>query len=362
VTGVGLIGCGVIGKVHALGIAQLAREGEVGVRPVVAADPSEERRREMGGVCEFPRLAADPLAVVGDPEVDAVVIASPTHTHRELVGAAMEAGKSFFCEKPLAPRFEAVRDMCRLVSTAGVAAQVGFHSRFHPLLAHLKGIVESGELGAPMGYTLRDDQYFPTTAVQPAVSDWRSKQELAGGGALLEHSIHSLDLLAWLFGTPARVYASLRNVFGYQVEDTAALTLEHQGGVVGNLVTIFNGVTGREERRLEVFFERGAVEVTTDFLVGAKEESFLVQRPDAAPERLDPGRLLAEHLEGLGIPSRSFAFFQYLADRAFFLALREGTPPAPGFADALVAHAAVEAAYRSARKGAPVRLAPELLA
>lgn len=360
-TGLGLIGCGVIGKIHALGIAQLEREGEVGVRPVAAADPSPEMLRQVGGVCEFRRLTTDPFAVIADPEVDAVIIGSPTHTHRELVRAAVDAGKALFCEKPLAPRFDDVVELCRLVAASGVAAQVGFHCRFHPLVARLKEIADSGELGAPMGYVLRDDQYFPSSAFHPAISDWRSRRENAGGGALLEHSIHGVDLLAWIFGTPRRVYASTRNVFGYDVEDTAALTLEHERGVVGSLLTIFNAVTGREERRLEVFFERGAVELTTDFFVGAREESLLVQRPDSAPERLDPGALLASRLEALGIGGRTFTFYQYLADRSFLLALRDGHRPAPDFADALVAHAVVEAAYRSARAGAPVRLAPELL-
>ena len=69
-------------------------------------------------------------------------------------------------------------------------------------------------------------------------------------------------------------------MFGYSVEDVAALTIEHRNGVVGNLVTVFNGVQHREERRLEVFFERASLELTTDFLVGAPEDSFLVHRAD----------------------------------------------------------------------------------
>ena len=95
-------------------------------------------------------------------------------------------------------------------------------------------------------------------------------------------------MLAWLFGPAwSAVYAAERNVFGYSVEDVAALTIEHDDGVVGNLVTVFNGVVGREERRLEVFFERGSVELTTDFIVGAPEDSLLVQRPGTPAQRFD---------------------------------------------------------------------------
>src|SRR5205807_9422068 len=105
----------------------------------------------------------------------------------------------------------------------------------------------------------------------------------------------------WLLGPATEVYARTRNVFGYDVEDTTVYTIEHGSGVVGTLISIFNGVRGREERRLEVFFERGAVEVTTDFLVGAREDSYLVQRPDTEPERLDVEALRNTHFAADGI-------------------------------------------------------------
>jgi predicted dehydrogenase len=222
--------------------------------------------------------------------------------------------------------------------------------------------IDRGELGRPMGYTLRDDQYWPTGDVVPGHSSWRSQRSEAGGGALLEHSIHSADIVSWLFGPAVRVYARSRNLFGYDVEDVAALTVEHQSGVVGTILTVFNGVRGREERRFEVFFERGAVEATTDFLVGAPEDSYLVQQPDTEARRPDLAALRHEHFTALGLPRRDFVFYTYPADRHFVQAVQAapgagvgpgggvspGPPVVPGFHDALVAHRLVEAAYRSA--------------
>ncbi len=357
--GMGIVGCGMIGQIHADGLAKLAADGEI--RAVAAADPSEAARaavdRNAGG---FARLVDDGAAVVADPEVEAVMITTPTVAHRELVHAVVDAGKPLFCEKPLAPSFDVVRELCDLVAASGIVAQVGFHSRFHPIWARFVDIVRSGELGAPMGYTLRDDQYWPTGDVVPGHSSWRSDRAQAGGGALLEHSIHSADLLSWIFGPAARVYAHTRSVFGYDVEDTAALTIEHAGGVVGNLVTIFNGVRGREERRFEAFFERGAVEITTNFVVGAPEDSLSIQRPDEPAERIDLAALRDAHFDALGLARRDFLFYTYPADRAWVHAVRSGHPAAPGFADALAAHALVEAAYRSAAARAPVDLAGDL--
>jgi predicted dehydrogenase len=343
--GVGMIGAGMIGTGHAYALRLLTEDGEV--RPVAVTDFSAEAVESARGICAFERVAADAQAVIDDPDVEAVVIVTPTTTHRDLVRSVVAAGKPLLCEKPLATSFDVVREMCSLVASSGLTAQVGFHSRFHPLINELVRLVSINELGAPMGYTLRDDQYWPTGDVVPGHSSWRSQRAHAGGGALLEHSIHSADILTWLFGPASRVYARTRNVFGYDVEDTAVCTIEHASGVVGTLISIFNGVRGREERRLEVFFERGAVEVTTDFLVGAREDGFLIQRPDQEPERLDVAELRDRHFAAEGIDRRDFFVYLYPAARAFVRSVRDERLASPTFSDALAAHGLVDAAYRS---------------
>lgn len=353
----GIIGCGNISQAHAAAIRLLHDDGLV--RAVAAADPDVAGRERFAAIVGgLDRQYDDGMDVIGDADVDAVVLVAPTRFHRDYILAVVDAGKPLFTEKPLAPTFPVVRELHDAVVASGIPAQVGFQSRFHPIIRRLREIVETGELGAPMGYTLRDDQFWPTGAVVPGHSSWRSDVHEAGGGALLEHSIHSCDVLAWIFGPAARVYATTRHVFGYTVEDTAALTIEHEGGVVGNLVTIFNGVRGREERRLEVFFEHGALELTTDFIVGAPEDSLLIQRPDQAAERFDVDALRREWFARDGCdPDRAVWVYQYFAHRAFATALRTGTAPSPGFGDALRAHAIVEAGYRSAATRLPVDVA-----
>jgi len=357
----GFIGCGMISSAHAAAVRLLAEDGIATL--VAAADPDPdgiERVASIAGGVE--RRSANGHDVIADPDVDAVVLITPTRFHREYVLAVAAAGKPLFTEKPLAPTFPVVRELHAAVAASGIAAQVGFQSRFHPIINRLRAIVESGELGAPMGYTLRDDQYWPTGDVVPGHTSWRSDLAEAGGGALLEHSIHSCDVLSWLFGAAERVYALKRHVFGYSVEDTAALTIEHTGGVIGNLVTVFNGVQGREERRLEVFFERGAVELTTDFVVGAPEDSLLIQRPGEPAERFDMTALRREYFIAEGLdPDRAVWVYQYFAHRAFAASLRNGTAPSPGFDDALLAHALVEAAYLSCVSRVPEPLAPLLV-
>ncbi len=351
---IGLVGCGMIGQIHADGLKKLADEGDVVA--VAAADPSAEARDAVGRNCTFARYASDPNDVILDPDVDAVMVTSPTSSHRDLVHAVVDAGKPLLCEKPLAPTQYIVEELCDAVGESGLPAQVGFHSRFHPLIINLFEVVKGGDLGAPMGYTLRDDQYWPTGHIVPGHSSWRSDRTQAGGGALLEHSIHAVDILCWIFGPVRRVHAQTRRVFGFDVEDVAALMVEHESGVVGTLLTVFNGVRGREERRIEVFLESGSVEVTTDFTVGAAEDSFLVQRPDHPAVRVDLAVLRDEQFTRMGIQRRDFLFYTYVADRAWVNAVRGNRTVSPDFEDARRAHRVVDAAYRSAEEGAPVSL------
>ena len=234
-----MVGCGIIGWVHAHGLGKMVDDGEV--TPVAAADPSADGWERVAGVCGFERFVEDGRGLAAEDDVDAVLITAPTTAHAEIVRSALAAGKPLLCEKPLATNFELVSELTKEVLASNQVAQVGFDSRYHPLYNTLAGIVERQELGRPMAYTLRDDQYWPTGDVVPGHSSWRSDVHQAGGGALLEHSIHSVDILNWLFGPATRVFALTRKVYGYEVEDTAALTIEHDNGVVGNLVTIFNG-------------------------------------------------------------------------------------------------------------------------
>ena len=348
----GLVGCGMIGQIHADGLRKLSEDGDIVA--VGAADPSETARQAVLRNCPFQYVSDDPARVIADPGIDAVMIASPTVTHRDLVKAVLDAGKPMFCEKPLAPTFEVVVELADAVAASGLPAQVGFHSRFHPIVNRLRDTIRSGELGRPMGYTLRDDQYWPTDDVVPGHSSWRSQRKDAGGGALLEHSIHAADLVSWLFGPARSVAAFGRSVFGYDVEDVAAVTVEHDTGVVGTLLTVFNGVRGREERRFEVFFEHGAIELTTDFIVGAQEDSYLVQRPDREADRPDLAELRHQYLTGIGITRRDFLFYTYPSDRSWVRSVQHKSAPSPDFTDALRAHLLVEASYRSMSSGKQV--------
>jgi predicted dehydrogenase len=352
---VGVIGCGSIARAHAVALRLLEEDGLA--KAVAAADPDPAGLELFGSIAGgVERTYTNGLDLVDDPELDAIVIITPTAFHREYILASAAAGRPLFTEKPLAPTYPAVQEIADRVRKAGIPTQVGFQSRFHPLVRHVRDTVMSGEYGGPMAYALRDDQFWPSGRVVPGHTDWRSSRAEAGGGALLEHSIHSCDVLNWIFGPVRRVYAVSRQVFGYDVEDVAVLTIEHDSGAVGSLTTVFNGVRHREERRLEVFLEGATIELTTDFVVGAPEDSLLIHEgTDEHEERLDVDLLRRDRFLKDGLdPDREIYVYQYLAHRAFALALHDGKDPSPGIDDGLRAHQVVESAYRSAATGRPV--------
>lgn len=108
---IGLIGCKMIGQIHADGLRKLTEDGEiVAVGAVGAADPSTSGLDAVVGNCPFQFTTQDPANVITDPTIEAVMITSPTSTHGESVLASLNARKALFCQKPLAPRIERSRN------------------------------------------------------------------------------------------------------------------------------------------------------------------------------------------------------------------------------------------------------------
>jgi predicted dehydrogenase len=353
--GVGFIGCGGIAHLHSSALREVARGG-LPVVPVAAADPVPEHRRAVARNFRFARFYDTGEELLADPDVDAVWVGVPTHLHAPTYEAVLAAGKHLYAEKPIAADLATVRRLTEAATAAPVRTQVGFQARFDPMLHLARDLMAGGEIGPTMSYLWRDDEGFPTASVGDTTSAWRSDRRVAGGGVLLEHSIHAIDVVQWLFGPVARVTASSRAVLGFDVEDTVAVLLEHTSGVVGTHVGVYGGVVGREVSRFEIQGRDAVIEIERNGTVlEAPDNTFLIQRSREAPVRLDRETVVAEHLVRHGIERTPF-LLQDLADRAFVRSILDGQPASPGFPDALAAHLVVEAAYRSAAERRPVDL------
>jgi predicted dehydrogenase len=354
--GVGFIGCGEIAHLHAAALRDLAADG-LPITAVAAADPAPAHREAVAGNFPFERFYDSAEELLADPDVDAVWAAVPTALHRNLYEQVLAAGKHLYAEKPIAPNLSEVRQLAELAAGAPVVTQVGFQSRFDPLLNRARDLVRSEQIGPTMSYLWRDDEGFPTTAIVEARSDWRSHRASAGGGVLIEHSIHAIDVLLWTFGPVVKVTASSRSVLGFDVEDTVVVLLEHSSGVIGTHVGVYGGVSERELSRFEIQGRDAIVEIERNGAVlDAPDNTFLVQGPRSPAAHIDRHQIVGDYLRANGIGPEPF-FLQDLSDRAFVEAIRTARPASPGFDDAVAAHAVIEAAYRSAAQQRPVELA-----
>jgi predicted dehydrogenase len=350
VTRIGFVGTGVIAWAHAIGLQAMNRAGVVDAAVVAVHDLDQERATGFAAV-NGAEVVSNVAGVL--ERCDAVWVCTPTAAHGDVVEAAVASGRAVFCEKPLAPDLAGASALAGTVADAGVPAQVGLVLRHAPVFRALRDVIASGELGEPMTAVFRDDQYFPVQGVYG--STWRGDVAVAGGGCLIEHSIHDLDILRFCLGEVSEVAGRTANFSGHEgVEDLATVSLQFASGASAELVSVWHDILSRgSTRRVEVFCRRGMAWLDNDFL-----GPLHVQTTDGTEVRPCPPPGWVRDLS-LGDDDIGLAISAYVeADRAFLDALSAGRDPAPSFAEAFVAHRLVDAAYRSAAAGgAPIALA-----
>jgi predicted dehydrogenase len=216
----------------------------------------------------------------------------------------------------------------------------------------MRALIEDGSLGAPMAAVFRDDQFFPIQGHY--ASHWRAEVAQAGGGCLVEHSIHDVDILRFCFGDVEELSARTENFAGFEgIEDLASVSMSFECGLQAQLTSVWHNILSRgSTRRIEVFFREGMVWLDDEFrgpLHVQTADSIEVQ-PCPSPEWVDELPLSDDEV---GLAVRAYVE----ADRAFVDAVTSGHAPDPDLDVAVEAHLLVDAAYRSAAaNGAPVSL------
>jgi predicted dehydrogenase len=350
---VGLVGCGFIAAIHSRALKALAAAGLVDAAVVATCDRDVARAEAFARAHRAEVATDDPARVL--EAVDAVYVCTPTAAHLEAVEAAAGAGVAVFCEKPLAPSLPEAEAVADAVASSGVPAQVGLVLRTSPAYRALVDLVGSGRLGRPQAAVFRDDQYFPTRGQYG--SSWRADVSVAGGGTLIEHSIHDLDVLRWLLGEATSVSARTENFAGHPgIEDVAVATLGFASGATASLVSVWHQVLARPSTRwLEVLCEHGVVAAPDEYLAPLR----LVTDVGAEEIAVAPPPWTAD----LPTDDRWRAALTVYApqSRSFLEAVADRREPEPGLDVALEAHRLADAVYRSAAAGgAPVDPGPAL--
>ncbi|MEH7830097.1 Gfo/Idh/MocA family protein [Gemmobacter denitrificans] len=243
--GIGLIGGGYMGKAHAVALAAVGAVFDTPLRPrlemIAASSPAsaETYRRAYG----FARATADWRALVADPKVEAVVIASPQSTHRAIAEAAFAAGKPVFCEKPLGASLEDARAMVAAAEASGLPNMIGFNYVRTPATQFVRKLLADGAIGKVTWIRAEHTEDFLADPMLPAT--WRCTGR--ANGCMGDLAPHPINCLLALMGPVAELSARIETIHSTRPgpngpvavdnDDQAQLMLRFANGVMGHLFT-----------------------------------------------------------------------------------------------------------------------------
>ncbi|MFD1955531.1 inositol 2-dehydrogenase [Paenibacillus thailandensis] len=253
---VAIIGAGRIGKIHADNLLRLPNAEVRAISDPLADGRLQEWARARGiGI-----VTQDGGEVMGDPDIDAVLICSPTDTHVSLIKLAAAAGKHIFCEKPISLDIMQTKEALEAVQAAGVKLQIGFNRRFDHNFRRVREIVQNGGIGVPhiVKITSRDPN-------PPSEQYIRSS-----GGIFMDMMIHDFDMARYVSDCEAEEVFACGSVLvnpvfeRYGDVDTAVVTVRFTNGALAVIDNSRQAVYGYDQR-VEVFGSGGSVSAANDY-------------------------------------------------------------------------------------------------
>jgi myo-inositol 2-dehydrogenase / D-chiro-inositol 1-dehydrogenase len=336
--GVAVIGVGTMGAYHAESLAQRIP----GARLVGLADPAPGLAERQAAALGCPVWTLDYQQLLANPAVEAVVVATPARYHAETIVAAAQAGKSVFCEKPIATDLDGADRSIQATRQAGVVFQIGFQRRFDRAYARARQLIDAGDLGQV--HLLRSLTRDPAGDAELQLSV-EQIERMPAGAIFRETLIHDFDVLRFLAGgaEPVEVFAMADALVLPQwkargLRDTAVVSLRYDSGAMATADASFHAVYGYDVRA-EVFGSGG-----------------MVTLGDASPINL------VHHTRAGSSYPRLHWFLDmfgqaYTSELAHFVAVIRGrAQPESTGEDGRAALALALAAIRSVETGRPVRV------
>ena len=274
---VGLLGAGRIAAVHAKAIT-LHKGSTLAAISDFFPESAEKLALEYGSEA---RTTED---IIADPNIDAVLIATPTDTHSDFIEAATQAGKAVLCEKPVDLSLERARACQAAVASTGRPVMIGFNRRFDPSFSTLKSALDAGEIGKPELLTITSYDPAPPPVEYVKVS----------GGLFRDMMIHDFDMANYIMGeAPVAVTAVGSSIVDPEIGaagdvDTAAVTLTYADGKIAVIKNSRRAVYGYDQRiellgsegllQAENMLENAVIKSTTAGVAAAKPMYFFLER------------------------------------------------------------------------------------
>ncbi len=326
---VGVLGSGRQGSIHAKNLAYNIESAKL----VAVADPIKANWANSN--IEGIEFYEDCTRVLEDPDIDAVIIASSTDTHEEMILKACANRKHIFCEKPLALTMDAIDNCLKAVKESGVKFMLGFNRRFDPSFAKIRDMVREGKLGIPQVISIFSRDPAPPHFDYLKVS----------GGFFFDTTVHDFDMARYIMGDEmVEVYARgdalvFDDIRGLNDLDTTLVSVKFKSGAFGNISNSRINAYGFEQR-VEVFGSSGA-------LIGRNKQETQVEYRDINGVHTD--KYL--HFFTERYPE---AFMYEL--KHFIEAIRDGKDVPVTGRDAKIAVLLSMAARESLQKNLPVKL------
>ncbi|CAM9388307.1 unnamed protein product [Discosporangium mesarthrocarpum] len=272
---VGIIGVGRIGRCHCSSVASVPTKAKV----EMICDIFEPALKEVSEIFHVPKTTTDPMELINDPDVEAVVICSPTDQHADQIIAAAKAGKTIFCEKPISLDLSIIDSVAQVVEDAGVMCFVAFQRRFDANFMRLKKAITGGEVGDVhmVHITSRDPSPPPVNYIK------------ASGGLHNDMAVHDFDMARFLVGSEVEeVYCKgackVDPAIGEAGDiDTSVCMLTFENGVVATVDNCRKATYGYDQR-VEVFGSKGMIQSNNkhaDTCVVFNEDSVSTIKPMA---------------------------------------------------------------------------------
>jgi len=271
--GVGIVGCGFIGKVHTyayLNLPLFYDPPPAKVRLVGVCTAHKDTAEKAKGVGNFSFAATSYQDLLERDDIHIINCCTPNYLHKDLLIDALRAGKHIYCDKPLAMNLEEAREILKAAEQSNSVHQMTFEYRFIPAIMRAKKLVADGFLGKVFsfrGFYLHSGYIDPSRPMS-----WRLDKKQAGGGALFDLGSHILDLVRYLLGEYRAVFATTCTFIKerplpdestkkakVEVDDISFLQIKMQSGAVGT-VEVSRLATGtNDELRIEIHGSRGAI-------------------------------------------------------------------------------------------------------
>ncbi|ELY43444.1 Gfo/Idh/MocA family protein [Natronorubrum sulfidifaciens] len=346
--GVGIVGLGGMGHLHAQSLTEL------GADVVAGADLVDAQRQRFAD--EFGATTYETHnGLVADDAVDAVIVTTPNRFHEPITVDALEAGCDVLVEKPLAHSLESAERIAQTAATTGGICMVGFHNRHAASMAMFDEYHARGRFGE---LTHIEANYVRRRGV-PGPGSWFTDPELAGGGALLDIGVHALDLALYALEFPeiTEVSGVARTTFGHEEEyaDPDGFgdnwDAENERYEVDDSVSAFIRTAEGQTISLEAAWATNREE-SMDFRIRGTEGGAQFDIGDTELEILETGTAGGDHYADVTLTGDSSLTGYTEQDAQFLEAVATGSPPETNtLEEALTVQRVIDAIYRSSETG-----------